>query len=107
MMNPDFDPLADLEQLKKDSQQHHTNILEIARAFNNRGDQLQQLSDKVIEVCKWLNQQDLALTDLHNRLRLLEVARQNEQPNTTPSTETEIDSHSVNVRKKNRRNTLQ
>lgn len=62
MFDPNFNPLAQLQQLAKNQETAGKNIIEIARAINHQAEQLQ---------------------DLHNRIQLLEMARQHEQKTTT------------------------
>ena len=71
MFDPDFNPYDRLEKITQD-------ILQLANAINFRG----ELQTKMVEQ---LNRQTLAINDhesmiheLHNRIRLLEVARQYE-----------------------------
>lgn len=81
MFDPNFNPLDTLEQLQKQLKQCSDNIIQLARALNARGDQQQQIIDQINQQTSAINSHDLQINDIHNRLRLLEVARQYE--NTT------------------------
>lgn len=74
--DPNFDPLDQLEQLGK-----ITNKLTEAHAQNCI--LLKQLVDHVNILTEARNSHDLQINDMHNRLRLIEVARQHEQTEQT------------------------
>lgn len=72
MKHLDFDPLEMLHELQKQTLQNAQNMAKMAEAFNER-------SQVINDLVKALNQQHLQLQDLHARLQLLEMARQNEK----------------------------
>jgi septal ring factor EnvC (AmiA/AmiB activator) len=69
MFSKDFDPLGDLQKMAKNQEIMAKNINEMVKAINERSDTINQLVTQI-------NLQDLELTELHNRVRLLEAARQ-------------------------------
>jgi hypothetical protein len=78
MFDPEFDPLDQLQtankhilQQQKQIMQQAKNINELARAFNQRS----EVIEKLVEV---VNKQDLQINQLHDRLQILEIARQYE-----------------------------
>ncbi len=81
MFDPDFDPYETLLQLQKQLKQCSDNIMQMARALNARNDQQQQIIDQLNKQTEAINNHDSMIYDIHDRLRLLEVARQYE--NTT------------------------
>jgi len=78
MFDPNFDPLAELQELKKAQ----------VRLLNNQSQLSKSAAEQLVlngQMITLLNQQteainniDLHVTDLHNRLQLLEIARQYE-----------------------------
>lgn len=76
MFDPNFNPLDQLEQLTK-----VTNKLTEAHAQNCV--LLKQIVDHVNQLTEARNAHDLQINDMHNRLRLIEVARQYEQTEQT------------------------
>jgi len=62
VFNPNFDPLADLKRLEKSHD---------------------EMRDQLNECILIINRQSQAIADLHGRLRLLEMVRQNEDSITT------------------------
>lgn len=75
MIDPDFNPFDTLKQLAKNQETMSKNIVEIAKAFNDR-------SDAIKEMANAINKQDIAIRDLHARLQLLEIVRQYETQTT-------------------------
>jgi hypothetical protein len=71
MFDPNFDPLSRLEQ-------HGNLIKQLAHSHNSATELHKQLVDHVNQLIAAVNQQDLQINELHDRLRLLEVARQYE-----------------------------
>ena len=65
MFNPEFDPLSDLQQLIRNQEVMSKSLVEIAKAFNDRADVINQLVNQV-------NLQDEQLLTLHKRIQLLE-----------------------------------
>jgi hypothetical protein len=65
MFNPEFDPLSDLQQLIRNQEVMSKSLVEIAKAFNDRADVINQLVNQV-------NLQDQQILTLHKRIELLE-----------------------------------
>jgi len=65
MFNPDFDPLSDLQQLINNQEVMSKSLLEVARAFNDRADVINQLVNQV-------NLQNAQINNLADRIQLLE-----------------------------------
>lgn len=83
MFDPNFDPLAELEKIREQNQLIISNHQQIARAFNEHATLLKQITQHLEEIGARLNIQDKELTDLHNRVRLLETVRQYENKKPT------------------------
>lgn len=62
MFDPNFDPYDELRKIARNLELINNNIIEVSRAINHHG---------------------TAIQDLHNRLRLIEIARQYDQKTTT------------------------
>lgn len=60
MFDPNFNPFEDLQKMVKNLELLNKNMIEISRAINHHGEVIQ---------------------DIHQRLRLLEIARQYDQKN--------------------------
>jgi len=65
MFNPEFDPLSDLQQLRRNQEVMSKSLVEVAKAFNDRADVINQLVNQV-------NLQDQQILTLHKRIELLE-----------------------------------
>jgi hypothetical protein len=74
MFDGDFDPLHRLEQ-------HGLIIKQLANSHNSTTELHKQLVEHVNQLIAAVNQQDLQINELHDRIRLLEVARQYENTN--------------------------
>ena len=81
MFNNDWDPYEELVRLGQRVNQIDHNIQQIAIAFNERSTLLQQIVDNQEKLINQLNLQDLQIEKMHNRIRLLEAARQYENKN--------------------------
>jgi metal-responsive CopG/Arc/MetJ family transcriptional regulator len=68
----EFDPMEMLHALQKQTLQNAQNIATMTKAFNER-------SEAINELVRALNHQHLQVQDLHARIQLLEMARQNEK----------------------------
>jgi hypothetical protein len=65
MFNPNFDPLSDLQQLINNQEVMSKSLLEVAKAFNDRADVINQLVNQV-------NLQNAQINNLADRIQLLE-----------------------------------
>lgn len=74
MFDPNFDPLASLEKLNATTR----HLIEL---HNQNTQLLRQAVEQINQQTDAINAHDLQINQLHNRVRLLEVARQYE--NTT------------------------
>lgn len=81
MLDPNFNPYDTLEEVQKQLKQCSNNIMQLATALNARGELLQQIIDQLNQQTTAINEHDRMIYEMHDRLRLLEVARQYE--NTT------------------------
>lgn len=78
MFDGDFDPLTVLQDLQGQVLQISKNIHQIATAFNQNRELQQQMVDQINQQIEAINAHDVSLYDLHDRVRLLEAARQYE-----------------------------
>ena len=65
MFNPNFDPLSDLQQLINNQEVMSKSLVEVAKAFNERADVINQLVNQV-------NLQNQQINNLADRIQLLE-----------------------------------
>ena len=65
MFNPEFDPLSDLQQLIRNQEVMSKSLVEVAKAFNERADVINQLVNQV-------NLQNQHINNLADRIQLLE-----------------------------------
>lgn len=65
MFDPNFNPLAQLQQLQTNQEVMSKSLVEIARAFNDRADVINQLVNQV-------NLQNAQINNLADRIQLLE-----------------------------------
>lgn len=86
MFDNEFDPMATLLDLQGQVLQCSKNITQIATAFNQNRELQQQMVNQLNQMIEAINQHDASLYDLHDRLRLLEAARQYENTNQTRHT---------------------
>lgn len=111
MFDGDFDPMATLLELQGQVLQVGRNVNQVAIAHNQMRELQQQMVDQLTEMIKAINQHDVSLHDLHDRLRLLEAARQYENTNQTihtfGTTQRENNNQDINVRQTNLRNDVQ
>lgn len=111
MYDRDFDPLTVLQDLQGQLLQCSKNINKLATAFNQNRELQQQMVDQLNQMIAAINQHDTSLYDLHDRVRLLEAARQYENNNTNihtyPATATQIDNPNIDVGQANLRNDVQ
>jgi len=77
-MIPEFDPYETLIKCETQIQLIQNNILEIVRAVNQRSDALEDIIRTLNHNTILFNDQQTLLKSLHDRVRLLEAARQNE-----------------------------
>lgn len=71
MFDPNFDPLKQLEQL-------NFKVKELIEINNQSSELLRQVVSHLNKQTEAINSHDLQINAIHNRLRLLEVARQYE-----------------------------
>jgi hypothetical protein len=76
MFDNEFDPMATLLDLQGQVLQCSKNITQIAAAFNQNRELQQQMIEQMNQMIEAINKHDVSLFDLHDRLRLLEAARQ-------------------------------
>jgi hypothetical protein len=81
MFNHDFDPLQQLLDLQKQLLQCNNNITQLARNNHQRAELQTQMLEHLNKQTEAINNIDVTITELHNRVRLLEMARQYEQTN--------------------------
>lgn len=111
MYDRDFDPLTVLQDLQGQVLQIGKNVKQVAIAHNQMRELQQQMVDQLNQMIAAINQHDTSLYDLHDRVRLLEAARQYENNNTNihtyPATATQIDNPNIDVGQANLRNDVQ
>ena len=78
MFDPDFDPLQQLRSLQLTSIKQSQNIQQLANGITARGELLTQMIDQIEQQTRAINHLDGVVNELHDRLRLLEIARQYE-----------------------------
>lgn len=78
MYDDNFDPMATLLDLQGQVLQCSKNITQIATAFNQNRELQQQMVEQLNQMIAAINAHDVSLYDLHDRVRLLEAARQYE-----------------------------
>jgi hypothetical protein len=88
MFDADFDPMNQLLDLQTQVLQCSKNINQIAIAFNQNRELQQQMVEQLNQMIAAINAHDVSLYDLHDRVRLLEAARQYESNNTNIHTYT-------------------
>jgi hypothetical protein len=74
----DFDPYDLLQQHETLIMSAHRNILQITEHLDTRTQFIVGLTNEFNHLVEMVNQQEKIIDQLHNRLRLLEVARQYE-----------------------------
>lgn len=94
MYNDEFDPLRVLQDLQAQVLQCSKNITQIAAAFNQNRELQQQMVEQLNQMIQAINAHDVSLYDLHDRVRLLEAARQYE---TTKNNTTTYDSNNSKI----------
>jgi uncharacterized protein YoxC len=112
MFDGDFDPMATLLELQGQVLQVGRNVNQIAIAHNQMRELQQQMVDQLNEMIKAINAHDVSLYDLHDRVRLLEAARQYETNKQNIHTydnyrSTETDNQDIDVGQANLRNDVQ
>ena len=80
MFNPKFDPLEQLEKLNATTQR----LIEL---HNQNTQLLKQVVEQINQHTEAINAHDLQINEIHNRVRLLEVARQYENKDNIDNTE--------------------
>ena len=110
MYDKDFDPLQSLADIQGQLLQCSKNITQIALAHNQARELQQQMITQLNEMTAAINAHDVSLYDLHDRVRLLEAARQYETTKNNHATydnTTETDNQHLNVGQTNMPNDLQ
>lgn len=82
MFDNEFDPMATLLELQTQVLQVGRNVNQVAIAHNQMRELQQQMVEQMNQMIEAINKHDVSLYDLHDRLRLLEAARQYEQNKT-------------------------
>lgn len=72
MFDPNYDPMASLEQLQADVAQLKLNVVELARAFNHQVQFTQQLTLELSNHNAWIEAQKRHIKDLEKRLQEIE-----------------------------------
>lgn len=78
MYDQDFDPLRVLQDLQGQVLQVSKNLNQVAIAHNQMRELHQQMVEQLNQMIEAINAHDVSLYDLHDRVRLLEAARQYE-----------------------------
>lgn len=111
MFDGEFDPMATLLDLQGQVLQCGKNINQIAVAHNQMRELQQQMVNQLNEMIKAINQHDVSLYDLHDRVRLLEAARQYETNKNNIATydnyRTQIDNQNIDAGQENLRDDVQ
>ena len=94
MYDADFDPMAVILDLQGQVLQCSKNITQIAKALNQQTILHQQMVEQLNQMIQAINAHDVSLYDLHDRVRLLEAARQYE---TTKNNTTTYDSNNSKI----------
>ena len=79
MLDPNFNPYDLLKELERQCLITARNVSELAKNLSQQATLQQQMLIHINQLTEAINRQDQAMTDLHNRVRLLEVAREYEQ----------------------------
>jgi len=82
MIDPNFDPLAKLEHLDAKVKALQEMVNHLVESHNQNITVLKQVIEQINQQTGAINAHDLQINEIHNRLRLLEVARQYETNNT-------------------------
>jgi methyl-accepting chemotaxis protein len=111
MYDRDFDPLTVLQDLQGQVLQIGKNVTQIAIAHNQMRELQQQMVGQMNQMIEAINQHDTSLYDLHDRVRLLEAARQYENTKQTihtfGTTSREIDNQNIDVGQTHMRDDVQ
>jgi len=111
MFDADFDPMTTLLDLQGQVLQCGKNINQLAIAHNQMRELQQQMVEQLNQMIEAINAHDVSLYDLHDRVRLLEAARQYEtnKDNTTTydNYRTQIDNPNIDARQENLRDDIQ
>ena len=86
MFDRDFDPMTTLLELQGQVLQIGRNVNQMAIAHNQMRELQTQMVEQMNKMIEAINQHDASLYDLHDRVRLLEAARQYENTNQTTHT---------------------
>ncbi len=101
MFDGEFDPMATLLELQTQVLQVGCNVNQVAIAHNQMRELQQQMVEQMNQMIEAINKHDVSLYDLHDRLRLLEAARQYENTNQTihtfGTTSREIDHQDIDA----------
>ena len=111
MFDGEFDPMATLLDLQKQVLQSSKNLNQVAIAHNQMRELQQQMVNQLNQMIEAINQHDVSLYDLHDRVRLLEAARQYETNKNNIATydnyRTQIDNQNTNAGQENLRDDIQ
>jgi hypothetical protein len=78
MFDPNFDPLTRLEKLDEKATALHDLVQRLTESHNQNIVLLKQIIEQINQQTGAINAHDLQINEIHNRLRLIEVARQYE-----------------------------
>lgn len=81
MFDDEFDPYGILLKHEQLITSAHNNIIKITEHIDKRSKFIVELTDELNRHTDIINDQQRIIKELHNRLRLLEVARQYEKTN--------------------------
>ena len=76
MFNKDFNPYEELQEIRRACEITSRQVSQLAKNLSQQATLAQQMVTQINSLTEAINQQSLQLEDLHNRMRLIEVARQ-------------------------------
>jgi hypothetical protein len=82
MFDPKFNPYDALEQLQNHLTHCSNSVIKLAKAFESTSQLQEQIVTQLNQQTLTLNNQEQVIHQLHDRIRLLEIARQYENKNT-------------------------
>lgn len=78
MFDNEFDPLEQLRVLNYQVEELQQAFLQETATITDMGEAIKHMVDKINELISKFNERETQLIDLHNRIRLLEVIREND-----------------------------
>ena len=76
MFNSDFNPYDDLEEVKRQTEIADRKTGQLAQNLSQQATLAQQMVSHLNHLSEIVNELSQQMEDLHNRIRLLEIARQ-------------------------------